>query len=192
MSAKKKQNPEMENEAPETEKEAPEAEKEAEQTAENCTAEDAAGEAQEATEAPEAGKEAPADDRYLRLLAEYDNYRKRSIKEKERIYSDARSDAAAKFLPVYDNLERAMKTETTDEAYKKGVEMTFNQLKDVFAKLGISEIEAVGQTFDPEKHNAVMHIEDENYGENVVVDEFQKGFMLGDKVIRCSMVRVAN
>ncbi len=192
MSAKKKQNPEMENEAPETEKEAPEAEKEAEQTAENCTAEDTAGEAQEATEAPEAGKEAPADDRYLRLLAEYDNYRKRSIKEKERIYSDARSDAAAKFLPVYDNLERAMKTETTDEAYKKGVEMTFNQLKDVFAKLGISEIEAVGQTFDPEKHNAVMHIEDENYGENVVVDEFQKGFMLGDKVIRCSMVRVAN
>ena len=186
MSAKKKQHQEAEYENVKAE------EKAAEETEEKAEAEAAEEPAEEVSaEAPISSSE-DEKDKYLRLLAEYDNYRKRSIKEKERIYADARSDAASKFLPVYDNLERAMKTETSDEAYKKGVEMTFNQLKDVFTKLGISEIEAVGQTFDPEKHNAVMHIEDESYGENTVVEEFQKGFMLGDKVIRCSMVRVAN
>ena len=97
-----------------------------------------------------------------------------------------------KFLPVYDNLSRALKQETADEAYRKGVEMTMNQLRDILAKLGVTEIEAVGQKFDPALHNAVMHLEDDQYGEGEIVLEFEKGFKLGDKVIRFSMVQVAN
>ena len=103
------------------------------------------------------------EEKYLRLAAEYDNFRKRTAKEKEAIWNDAKADAALAFLPVYDNLERALKQETADEAYKKGVEMTMNQLKTVLEKLGITEIEALGQPFDPTLHNAVMHIEDENF-----------------------------
>lgn len=132
------------------------------------------------------------EDKYLRLAAEYENYRRRTAKEKEAIWADAKGDAAAAFLPVYDNLERALKQETADEAYKKGVEMTMNQLKDVLAKLGITEIPALGETFDPKFHNAVMHVDDENLGENVVADVFQAGFQLGEKVIRFAMVKVAN
>ena len=132
------------------------------------------------------------EEQYLRLAAEYDNYRKRSQKEKESIYADAKADALTAFLPVYDNLERALKQETADEAYKKGVEMTMNQLKTVLEKLGITEIEALGQPFDPALHNAVMHIEDENFGENTVAEVFQAGFRLGDKVVRFAMVKVAN
>lgn len=136
---------------------------------------------------------APAsDDRYLRLMAEYDNFRKRSAKERELIYTDVRVNTVSKFLPVYDNLARAMSTATADEAYKKGVEMTFNQLCEVFKKLGVEEIEAVGKTFDPNFHNAVMHVDDEEKGESEIVEEFQKGFKVGDKVIRFSMVKVAN
>ena len=132
------------------------------------------------------------EDKYLRLAAEYENYRRRTAKEKEAIWADAKGDAAAAFLPVYDNLERALKQETADEAYKTGVEMTMNQLKDVLAKLGITEIPALGETFDPKFHNAVMHVDDENLGENVVADVFQAGFQLGEKVIRFAMVKVAN
>lgn len=132
------------------------------------------------------------EDKYLRLAAEYENYRRRTAKEKEAIWTDAKGDAAAAFLPVYDNLERALKQETADEAYKKGVEMTMNQLKDVLAKLGITEIPALGETFDPKFHNAVMHVDDESLGENVVADVFQAGFQLGEKVIRFAMVKVAN
>ncbi|MBE7017931.1 MAG: nucleotide exchange factor GrpE [Ruminococcaceae bacterium] len=140
-----------------------------------------------------AAESAPvSDDRYLRLMAEYDNFRKRSAKEREHIYTDVRVDTVSKFLPVYDNLARAMSIATTDEAYKKGVEMTFNQLCEVFKKLGVEEIEAVGKTFDPNFHNAVMHVEDEEKGESEIVEEFQKGFKVGDKVIRFSMVKVAN
>lgn len=135
---------------------------------------------------------AQQEDKYLRLAAEYENYRRRTTKEKEAIWSDAKGDAAAAFLPVYDNLERALKQETADEAYKKGVEMTMNQLKTVLEKLGITEIPAVGQTFDPNLHNAVMHIENEELGENVVSEVFQAGFQLGEKVIRFAMVQVAN
>ena len=131
-------------------------------------------------------------EKYLRLAAEYDNFRKRSQKEREALYSDIRSDTISKLLPVYDNLERALSQETADEAYKKGVEMTMTQLKDIFSKMGITEIEAVGKPFDPAVHNAVMHVDDESLGENVVAEEFAKGFMLGDKVIRFSMVKVAN
>ena len=148
--------------------------------------------AQEAAEEPAGARPGPAtpaeeleplkdqaarqEDKYLRLAAEYDNYRKRTAKEKESIWTDAKADAAAAFLPVYDNLERALKQETADEAYKKGVEMTMNQLKEVLAKLGITEIPALGQPFDPNLHNAVMHVEDESLGENTVAEVFQAGF----------------
>ena len=135
---------------------------------------------------------AQQEDKYLRLAAEYDNYRKRTAKEKESIWTDAKAETAAAFLPVYDNLERALKQETADEAYKKGVEMTMNQLKEVFAKLGITEIDALGKPFDPNLHNAIMHVEDESFGENTVAEVFQAGFMLGEKVIRFAMVKVAN
>jgi len=131
-------------------------------------------------------------DKYLRLLAEYDNFRKRSQKEREALYTDVKAETILKLLPIYDNLERALKHETIDEAFYKGVEMTMTQLLDIFDKMGIKEIPAEGEQFDPEKHNAVTHIEDDNFGENVIVEEFQKGFMLGEKVIRFSMVKVAN
>ena len=132
------------------------------------------------------------EDKYLRLLAEYDNYRKRSQKEKETAWSTAKADTAKEFLPVYDNLERALKQETADEAYAKGVQMTMAQLKGVLEKLGIEEIPALGQPFDPNLHDAVMHMEDESLGENTVAEVFQTGFKLGDKVIRHAMVKVAN
>lgn len=130
--------------------------------------------------------------KFLRLAAEYDNYRKRTAKEKESIWADAKASVVASFLPVYDNLERALKQDTADEAYKKGVEMTMTQLKDVLSKLGVTEIDAAGQPFDPKLHNAVMHVEDENLGENTVAEVFQAGFQLGEKVIRFAMVKVAN
>ena len=145
---------------------------------------------QEEAEAPQ--EQAQTDERYLRLAAEYDNYRKRTAKEKEALWSAAKADTVAAFLPVYDNLERAIKQETADEAYKKGVEMTMNQLKEVFAKLGVTEIPALGEPFDPNLHNAVMHIDDENFGENTISQVFQAGFQCGDKVIRFAMVQVAN
>ncbi len=135
---------------------------------------------------------AEKEESYLRLAAEYDNFRKRSQKEKDAIGQEVRAATAAAFLPVYDNLERALKQETTDEAYKKGVEMTMTQLRQVLEKLGVTEIEALGAPFDPEKHNAVMHVEDEALGENVVAEVFQTGFQCGEKVIRCAMVKVAN
>ena len=135
---------------------------------------------------------AQQEDKFLRLAAEYDNYRRRTAKEKESIWSEAKADAAVAFLPVYDNLERALKQETADEAFKKGVEMTMTQLKEILAKLGIEEIPALGETFDPNFHNAVMHVEDESAGENTIVDVFQAGFKSGDKVIRFAMVKVAN
>ena len=135
---------------------------------------------------------AEQESKYLRLAAEYDNFRKRSQKEKEAAYTDAKSDAVVAFLPVYDNLERALKQETADEAYKKGVEMTMMGLKEILTKLGIEEIPALGETFDPALHNAVMHVEDDTVGENTIVDVFQAGFRLGGKVIRFAMVKVAN
>ena len=131
-------------------------------------------------------------DKYLRLAAEYDNYRKRSQKERETVYADVRSDTVEKFLPVYDNLERALKQATTDEAYYKGVEMIMTQFDETLTKLGVTEIESVGKKFDPNLHNAVMHVDDDTKGENEIVEVFQKGFKLGDKVIRFAMVKVAN
>lgn len=132
-------------------------------------------------------------DQFVRLTAEYDNYRKRTTKEKDNIYQDAKADTIKEFLAVYDNLERAMATEgDEDSPHKKGLEMIFHQYQEILKKLGVTEIEAQGAPFDPEKHNAVMHIDDESLGENVVAQVFQAGFMLGDKVIRHAIVQVAN
>lgn len=132
-------------------------------------------------------------DQHLRVVAEYDNYRKRTQKEKEGIYQDAKMDTIAKFLEVYDNLERAV-TQAGDEenVHKKGMEMIFHQLQGVLEKLGVTVLDPTGQTFDPERHNAVMHVEDENLGENTVSQVYQKGFLLGDRVIRFATVVVAN
>lgn len=159
------------------------------------TAEEAVQEEQAAEPTPEEALQASLkeqEDKYLRLLAEYDNYRKRSQKEKENAWTTAKADTAKEFLPVYDNLERALKQETADEAYAKGVQMIMTQLKTVLEKLGIEEIPALGETFDPNFHNAVMHMEDESLGENTVAEVFQTGFKIGDKVIRHAMVKVAN
>ena len=132
-------------------------------------------------------------DQFVRLTAEYDNYRKRTAKEKDSLYQDAKADTIKEFLAVYDNLERAVATEgDEDSPHKKGLEMIFHQYQEILKKLGVTEIEAQGQPFDPEKHNAVMHIDDENLGENVVSQVFQAGFLLGDKVIRHAIVQVAN
>ena len=131
-------------------------------------------------------------DSYLRLAADYDNFRKRSQKEKEQSYSNGKADAVEKLLPVYDNLERALNQETADEALKKGVEMTMTQLVSIFSGLGVEIFGEVGDTFDPNIHNAVMHTEDENVAENTITQVFQKGFKLGEKIVRFAMVQVAN
>ena len=131
-------------------------------------------------------------DSYLRLAADYDNFRKRNAKEKETLYAAGKADAVEKLLPVYDNLERALNQATVDEAYKKGVEMTMTQLVGILNGLGVEIFGEVGETFDPNIHNAVMHTEDEALGENVISQVFQKGFKLGEKIVRFAMVQVAN
>ena len=135
---------------------------------------------------------AALNDKYLRLCAEYDNFRKRSQKEKDSLYADIKAETLKKFLPVYDNLVRALAQSTEDEAYRRGVEMIMNQFNTTMEKLGVTEIESLGQKFDPAFHNAVMHVEDAEKGENEIVEVFQKGFLMGDKVIRFAMVKVAN
>ena len=131
-------------------------------------------------------------DGYLRLAAEYDNFRKRSQKEKDNLYTEIKAETVEKFLPVYDNLERALAQQTADEAFKKGVEMTMTQLTGIFEKLGVTAFGEAGEAFDPTLHNAVMHAEDESAGENVILEVFQKGFRIGEKVVRFAMVKVAN
>lgn len=167
---------------------------------EQTTAEQAAETAEAAAEQPAAQ---PADDwkakydelndRYLRMAAEYDNFRKRSQREREQAYNDAVSHAVKALLPTFDNLERAIKAETADTEYKKGVELTMNQLVESLKGINVTLIEAsAGTAFDPNFHNAVMHIEDEAFGENQIAEVFQQGFQIGDKVIRHAMVKVAN
>ena len=131
-------------------------------------------------------------DAHLRCAAEYDNFRKRTVKEKEASYGNGKADAVAKMLPVYDNLERALNQETTDAAFKKGVEMTMAELVKIFTALGVEIFGNVGDQFDPNLHNAVMHIENEEMEENSISAVFQKGFKIGDKVVRFAMVQVAN
>lgn len=136
---------------------------------------------------------ATATEQYTRLGAEYENYRKRTAKEKETIYQDAKGDTITPFLAVYDNLERALATDTDVESpHRKGIEMMHTQYKDILAKLGVTEMDCKGKPFDPEKQNAVMHIENPDLGENTVAEVFQAGFMLGDKVLRFAIVQVAN
>ena len=131
-------------------------------------------------------------DAHLRVAAEFDNYRKRTIKEKEASYGNGKADAVAKMLPVYDNLERALNQETADAAYKKGVELTMNELVKIFTSLGVEIFGNVGDAFDPNLHNAVMHIESEELEENTISQVFQKGFKIGDRIVRFAMVQVAN
>jgi len=147
-------------------------------------------------EADEAGKLreeiSQLKDTHLRTLAEYDNFRKRSQKERETLYSMAAADTLGKILPVLDNFERAIQAECADETYKKGFEMIYDQFRGILESSGISEINPEGEAFDPERHNAVMHIEDEGCGNGVVVEVLQKGYQLGDRVLRYAMVKVAN
>ena len=131
-------------------------------------------------------------DAHLRVAAEFDNFRKRTVKEKEQSYGNGKADAVAKMLPVYDNLERALNQPTEDAAYKKGVEMTMNELLKIFGTLGVEIFGNPGDAFDPNLHNAVMHTEDESLGENTISMVFQKGFKMGDKIVRFAMVQVAN
>ena len=132
-------------------------------------------------------------DQFVRLTAEYENYRKRTAKEKDGLYQDARADTIREFLAVYDNLERACAAEGDDDSpHKKGLVMIFHQYQEILKKLGVEEITALGQPFDPETMNAVMHVDDGNFGENTVAQVFQAGFRLGDKVVRHAIVQVAN
>lgn len=133
-----------------------------------------------------------ANDKYLRLMAEYDNFRKRSAKERLEITDTAKGNAVSEILPVFDNFERALEAETTDETYKQGVEMIFKQFGDCLKKLGVEIIDPTGEVFDPNIANAVNQIEDPELGENIVAQTFQKGYKIGDKVIRYAMVVVAN
>ena len=131
-------------------------------------------------------------EKYMRTLAEYDNYRKRTIKEKESIYPEAKAVVVEKFLAVADNLERALASAEEKGGFYEGVLMVKKQMDECLASLGVEEIKAVGEAFDPSIHNAVMHVEDENFGENIVAEEFQKGYRIGDRIVRHSMVKVAN
>ena len=131
-------------------------------------------------------------EKYMRLAAEYDNFRKRSARERDALFTDVRADTVKKFLPVYDNLLRAVAMTPEGDPGRKGIEMTLTQFETVLTSLGVTPIEALGKEFDPEVHNAVMHVEDDSVGENMVVEEFEKGFKLGEKVIRFSIVKVAN
>lgn len=131
-------------------------------------------------------------DKYLRVAAEYDNFRKRSVNDRLNAVADAQAKVITEILSVIDNFERAMDAECSDDNYKKGVEMIFKQYTGILDKLGVTEIKALGEPFDPNIHHAVNQVEDENFGENTVCQVFQKGYKLGDKVIRCAMVVVAN
>lgn len=155
------------------------------------TEEEAIEEAEVVEENPLEKELEALNDKYLRLVAEYDNYRKRTAKEKEAIYPEAKISVVAAFLPVLDNLERALATAGDDPIYE-GVKMISKQFVETLKSTGVEEIPAVGEKFNPDVHNAVMHIDDESYGENEVVEEFQKGYRLGERIIRYSMVKVAN
>ena len=182
MSKKEKQ-----QEQPETE--------ETELTVEDSKTETPPEAAPEVPKAPEVNWEEKYNaehDTYLRLAAEFDNFRKRTVKEKDQSYGNGKADAIAKLLPIYDNLERALNQPTEDAAYKKGVELTMNELVKILNGLGVEIFGVPGDAFDPALHNAVMHIEDESLGENVVAQVFQKGFKLGDKIVRFAMVQAAN
>ena len=204
-SKKKKTKAEPEGEAKQTVPETEAVEEEAQPKTEEPKQEEKPAEAPKKEEKPAKEPKAKAEkepdlksqlaaekDKYLRLLAEYDNFRRRSQKEKENIYTDVRGETLKKFLPVYDSLWRALTQTAEDDPSRKGLEMIMTQYENALTQLGVSLIEAVGQPFDANFHNAVMHVEDESVGENIVVEEFEKGFKIGDKVLRYSVVKVAN
>ena len=195
-SKKKKQ---TKSKAEEPEKVEPEVEEtkvpETEAQAEPEAAEAAEAEAEvvEAEPAADLKKAVAAEkDKYLRLLAEYDNFRRRTVKEKEQIYTDVRGETVKKLFPVYDSLSRALSQTAEEDPSRKGLEMIMAQFETALKGLNVTVIEAVGQPFDANLHNAVMHVEDESVGENTIVEEFEKGFKIGDKVLRYSVVKVAN
>lgn len=166
---------------------------EAQQTEEQMAEQQESEEKQELSEEDKLRAELDeSKDKYLRLMAEYDNFRKRSAKERLELSATVKGNTISEILPVFDNFERALAAETQDTAYKQGVEMIFKQFGDMLAKLGVEVIDPIGQTFDPNIANAVNQIEDENLGENEVAQVFQKGYKIGDKVIRYAMVAVAN
>ena len=175
MSKEKKQQPAPE--APETQEETP-------TPAAEATQEDACKALEEQLAAEH--------DRYLRLAAEYDNYRKRTAREKEAIYTDAKIDTIQAMLGIYDNLERGLAQYEEGSVHRRGLEMIFQQFRESLGKLGVTEMDALGKPFDPERHNAVMHVEDDSLGENVVAEVLQQGFLLGDKVLRFAIVKAAN
>ena len=184
---------EVKNEEPEIEAKEADGKKPEAETAEEKKPVEKKGKDKKEEKKPDLKAEMDAlNDKYLRICAEYDNFRKRSQKEKDSLYGDVKAETLKKFLPVYDNLVRALAQSTEDEAYRRGVEMIMNQFNVTMEKLGVTEIECLGKKFDPAFHNAVMHVEDEEKGENEIVEVFQKGFMMGDKVIRFAMVKVAN
>lgn len=184
---------EVKTEEPEIETKEADGKKPEAEKAEEKKTEEKKGKDKEEEKKPDLKAEMDAlNDKYLRICAEYDNFRKRSQKEKDSLYGDVKAETLKKFLPVYDNLVRALAQSTEDEAYRRGVEMIMNQFNVTMEKLGVTEIECLGKKFDPAFHNAVMHVEDEEKGENEIVEVFQKGFMMGDKVIRFAMVKVAN
>ncbi len=156
--------------------------------------EEAAPETAEPTAEEKLTEELAAEhDRLLRVMAEYDNFRKRSQKEKEQAYGDTKATTIAEFLPVYDNFVRAMSAEVTDlDSFKKGIEMIFNQYGETFKKLGVESFGEKGEEFDPNLHNAVMHGEDENLPENSISDVFSTGYRMGDRIIRPAIVKVVN
>lgn len=191
MPEKKKQQAQAEQEQ--------EKEQEKEQTSAGPSASEQENQTQQQAGQPQESKEQQLqtqldelNDRLLRTMAEYDNYRKRSIKEKDAIYPQAKADTVEKFLPIIDNFERAMQAECTDEAFKKGMEMIFQSFMKTMTDLSVEEIGKVGEQFNPDLHNAVMHIEDEALGENVVAQVLQKGYRIGERVVRYAMVQVAN
>ena len=153
--------------------------------------------AEEVAASEEEKKIAELSDKILRITAEYENYRKRTQKEKESLYEMAKADTIAAFLPLFDNIEKAIKVKPSDasgewKAFSEGVDLMKKQMADILTNLGATAIDAVGEEFNPEWHNAVMHVEDDSVGEGVIVEEFQKGFKVGDRVIRHSVVKVAN
>ncbi|MCR4759055.1 MAG: nucleotide exchange factor GrpE [Oscillospiraceae bacterium] len=152
------------------------------------------GAAEEAAEEIDAAEKAllEANDKYMRLFAEFDNFRKRTAKEKSETYQDAVAKTVLELLPAVDSFERAMEAPCTDEAYRSGMEKIYQQMTACLAKLGVEEIPSLNEPFDPKVHNAIRQVEDENFGESTVCEVYQKGYRLGDRIIRCAMVSVAN
>lgn len=193
MPDRKKKNQKEEDQLEKEQQEAEAAEETAAEGPEE--AEETAGDAgaEEASETEKLQEQIDSlNDKLLRTLAEYDNYRKRTMKEKDSIYPQAKADTVEKFLPIIDNFERAVQCECTDSEFKKGIEMIFNSFLQAMKELSVEEIGTEGEPFNPDVHNAVMHVEDEAYGENVVAQVLQKGYKIGDRVVRYAMVKVAN